>query len=384
MDKVRIGVIGLGNIGRFHASCLIEGKVRRAELTAVCSRRPQPLPDHAAVRVFHELPPLLESGAVDAVVIATPHPQHAAEGIAALAAGLHVMMEKPVAAHKADAERLIAAHRQHPQSVFAAMFQFRTAPCYRKIREMLQAGDLGRIVRVNWINTDWFRTDAYYASSPWRATWRGEGGGVLINQCLHNLDMLQWLCGMPNRVRGFCRFGRYHPIEVEDEATAWIEWADGANGVFIGSTGEAPGTNRLEITGTRGRLVLESGRLTWDRNEIDMTDFCQSAPDGFGKPATQSVEIPFENAPDSHVAVLQNFVDAILDGAPLLAPGAEGLHSVELANAIVFSSLLDRPLDLPMDGAAWQQRLQQLITQSSHTKRVVPGPAADVTRSFRA
>jgi predicted dehydrogenase len=384
MDKVRLGVIGLGNIGRFHASCLLEGNVGRAELTAVCSRRPQPLPDHPAVRVFPEPASLLASGLVDAVVIATPHPQHTAEGIAAFQAGVHVMMEKPIAAHKADAERLIAAHRQHPQLVFAAMFQFRTEPHYRKIRELIQQGDLGRIVRVNWINTDWFRTDAYYASSPWRATWQGEGGGVLINQCLHNLDMLQWLCGMPKRLRGFCRFGRYHPIEVEDDATAWIEWADGASGVFIGSTGEAPGTNRLEITGTHGRLVLEQGRLTLDRNEIDMTEFCRTTQDGFGKPAAQSVEIPCQSATDPHAAVLQNFVDAILDGTPLLAPGAEGLHSLELANAIVFSSLLDRPLDLPLDGAAWQQRLQELIAQSTHTKRVVPGPTADITRSFRS
>ncbi len=316
MDQVRLGVVGLGNIGRFHASCLLEGKVRGAELTCVCSRRDQPLPATAPVQVFPELPSLLQSGLVDAVVIATPHPQHAAEGIAAFEAGLHVLMEKPIAAHKAEAERLIAAQARHPQTVFAAMYQFRTEPRYRKIRELIQREALGRLVRVNWINTDWFRTDAYYASSAWRATWQGEGGGVLINQCLHNLDLLQWLCGMPARVQGFARLGHYHPIEVEDDVTAWLEWPEGATGIFIGSTGEP------------------------------------------------------------HVAVMQNFVDAIREGIPLLAPGAEGLRSVELANAILFSSLLHRPVDLPLDGAAWEARLHDLIAQSA----LAPAGQLDTSR----
>jgi predicted dehydrogenase len=378
-----MGVVGLGNIGRHHAAALLEGKVPRAKLSAVCSRRPNPLPSAPSVPVFNELSPLLTSGSVDAVVIATPHPHHAAQGELAFQAGVHVMMEKPIAAHKTGAERLIAAHARHPNTVFAAMYQFRAEPRYHTIRDRIRQGDLGQLVRVNWINTDWFRSEAYYASSDWRATWKGEGGGVLINQCLHNLDTLQWLCGMPRRVRGFCRFGRYHTIEVEDDATAWLEWADGTTGIFISSTGEAPGTNRLELTGSRGRLVLEHGRLMMERNETDMLEYCRNTTDGFGKPAVLRSEIPVENAVEPHTLLLQNFANAILDGEPLIAPGTEGLHSLELANAIVFSSLENRPVDLPLDGAAWQARLQTLIAQSNVVKPRREDTTGDVSASFR-
>src|SRR5206468_8624474 len=190
-------------------------------------------------------------GAVDAVLIATPHYQHATLGQLAFEHGLHAMVEKPIAAHKADAERLIAAHRRRPELVFGGMFQLRVEPRYLAIRRLI-ADDLGRLTRINWINTDWYRTDVYFASCACRATSRGAGGGVLLNQCPHNLDVLQWLCGMPARVRGFCQLGRYHQIEVEDNVTAYLEWPNGATGVFVSSTGEAPGTNRFEIVGTRG------------------------------------------------------------------------------------------------------------------------------------
>jgi predicted dehydrogenase len=383
MRKVRIGIVGLGNIGRFHASNLLEGKIRNAELTAVCTRQVAPFGPGSRVRLFTELERLLDADAVDAVLIATPHPCHVGQGIAALQAGAHVLMEKPIASHKADAERLIAVHRDHPRAVFGMMFQFRVQPRYRKMREMVQAGELGRILRVNWINTDWFRPDAYYASSAWRATWKGEGGGVLINQCLHNLDALQWICGMPSEVRGFCRFGRHHSIEVEDEATALFEWDSGATGVFIGSTGEVPGTNRFEIAGTLGRLVLEADRLLWDRNEQDASELCKTARNPFETPAVQRSEVPFDVVEEAHVLVLQNFVDAILGDVPLIAPGAEGLNSLELANAVVFASLLGEAIRLPLDGAAWETTLGRLAAESTVKKRVVPTAAGDVTTSFK-
>src|SRR5882672_1930591 len=273
MNTVRLGIIGMGNMGKFHADYLLAGKVSRAELTAVCSTSPAKLEKYKALKIFDDGEKLIRSGAVDAVVIATPHYQHTSLGIAALEAGLHVMVEKPVSAHKADAERLIAARRKKPKLVFAAMFQFRTEPRYTKIQKLIQDGELGQIVRINWIITDWYRTEAYYASGGWRATWKGEGGGVLLNQCLHQLDTLQWLVGMPARVRGFCQLGRFHNIEVEDNVSVHLEWPDGATGVFISSTGEAPGTNRFELAGTRGRLVLENGKLAFTRNEADMLEF---------------------------------------------------------------------------------------------------------------
>jgi predicted dehydrogenase len=250
------------------------------------------------------------------------------------------------------------------------------------MRELIQDGSLGSLVRVSWINTDWFRPDAYYASSEWRATWRGEGGGVLINQSLHNLDMLQWLVGMPARVRGFCQFGRFHDIEVEDDATAYFEWANGATGTFISSTGEAPGTNRLEISGTRGRLLLEDDKLWFTQNERDAAEMCREAEQPFAKLASTRREIPFENAVQPHAVLLQNFVNAILDGEPLIAPGAEGIHSVELANAIVYSALIDRTLELPLSGAAWKAKLNELIA-SSTVKKVVRKSAGDVASSFK-
>ena len=383
MNTVRLGIIGMGNIGRYHAEYLLNGKVARCQLTAVADAL-APLEPWAArgLRTFNDGEALLRSGAVDAVIIATPHYQHTTLGIAALEAGLHVMVEKPISVHKADAERLIAAHARRPDRVFAAMFQLRTEPRYVKIKRLISTGELGPLVRVSWIITDWFRTEAYYASGGWRATWKGEGGGVLLNQCPHNLDILQWLCGMPARVRGFCQLGRYHHIEVEDNVTAYWEWASGATGVFITSTGEAPGTNRLELCGTRGKLVLENNRLNFTRNETDMIEFSRTARTGFARPDVWHVEIPFADAPAQHATLTQNFVDAILDGAPLIAPGAEGLHSVELANAMLYSSLTDQTITLPLDGAAYEAKLQELIAGSRFEKKVVAVEGEDFTKSF--
>ena len=385
MDNIRLGIIGMGNIGKFHADYLLAGKVSRCTLAAVCSPSPEKLDNYRqrGLHIFSDGEQLIRSGAVDAVIIATPHFQHTTLGIAAFAAGLHVMVEKPVSAHKADAERLLAAHDKNRKLFFGGMFQLRVEPRYEKIRRLIRGGDLGRLVRVNWINTDWFRTEAYYTSSAWRATWKGEGGGVLLNQCLHNLDVFQWLCGMPARVRGFCQFGRFHSIEVEDNVTAYLEWADGATGTFISSSGEAPGTNRFEIVGTRGTLVLENGKLVFARNAADMTEFSRSAKQGFVKPEMRVEEIPFENAAAPHAALMQNFVNAILDGEPLIAPGADGLNSVELANVMVYSSLLGQTVELPMDGAAWENKLKQLIAGSKLEKKVVAVATDDFAGSFR-
>jgi predicted dehydrogenase len=206
---------------------------------------------------------------------------------------------------------------------------------------------------------------------------------VLLNQCLHNLDVLQWMCGMPARVRAFCQFGRFHQIEVEDNVTACLEWPNGATGTFISSTGEAPGTNRLEIIGGKGKLVLENNRLIFTRNETDMLEFSRTATQGFVKPDVWNVEIPFENAVLPHATMVQNFVNAILDGEPLIAPGEDGIHSVELANVMVYSSLLGQTVELPMNGAAWEKKLNQLIAESKVEKRVVKVSTDDFAGSFR-
>jgi len=383
MDKVRLGIIGLGNFGRYHAEYLLKGDISRCDLTAVCDSAAAALQRYPTLKTFTDGRELIESGEVDAVIIATPHFQHTTLGIAALEVGVHAMIEKPISSHKADAERLIAAHHRHPNIVFAGMFQLRTEPRYLKIRKMIHDGELGELTRVNWINTDWYRTEVYYSSSDWRATWKGEGGGVLLNQCLHNLDTLQWLCHMPARVRGYCQLGRFHKIEVEDYVTAYLEWADGATGTFIASTGEAPGTNRLEIAGTRGKLVLENGQLTFMRNDQDMCEFSRSASQGFTKPEFHQEAIPFTDAAAPHATMTQNFVNAILDGRPLIAPGEEGLNSVELANAMLYSSFLGQILELPLDGAAWERKLNELIAQSNVEKHAAAVATDDFASSFR-
>jgi len=382
MDKVRLGIIGLGNIGKYHADYLRNKKVSRCELVAVCDAV-APLDGYRPLKTFTDGEALIKSGEVDAVIIATPHFQHTTLGIAALNASVHAMVEKPISSHKADAERLVAAAQRNPRTVFGGMFQMRTEPRYKKVQKLIADGELGQIVRINWINTDWYRTEAYYASGGWRATWKGEGGGVLLNQCLHNLDTLQWLCGMPKRVRGFCQLGRFHQIEVEDNITAYMEWANCATGLFLGSSGETPGTNRFEIVGTLGKLVIENNKLLFTKNEADMIEFSQAAKQGFVKPDVWNIEIPFENAVVPHAIMTQNFVNAILDGEPLIAPGAEGIHSVELANVMVYSSLIGQTVELPMDGAAWEAKLNQLIAESKVQKKVIQVDAADFASSFR-
>jgi len=384
MKPLRLGIIGLGNIGSLHAEYLLAGKVKGCELKAVAATTPEKLAPYQqrGLKVFSEGQDLIRSGEVDAVIIATPHFQHTSLGIAAFQAGLHVLVEKPISAHKADAERLLAVRRQHPDLVFGAMFQMRTESRYLKIREIITSGQLGEVVRFSWIVTEWFRTEAYYASSGWRATWKGEGGGVLINQCLHQLDMLQWLLGMPARVRGFVHLGRYHKIEVEDDVTAYMEFPNGASGTFISTTGEAPGTNRLEISGALGKLLLENDQLIFLRNEVSMFELCKTATLGFQKPGVIRIEIPIPPEPSQHATVTQNFVDAIQKGAPLIAPGEDGIHSIELANAMLYSGLIGQTVGLPLDGAAYERKLNELIATSTIVKNVVKTSNEDFAKSF--
>ena len=385
MKHVRLGLVGLGNIGKFHAGYLLDKKVSRGELAAVADSNAANLELYRAkgVKAFATSEEMIRSGEIDALIVATPHFLHTTIGIDALKNGLHAMIEKPVSAQKADAERLFAVAREHPQQVFAGMFQLRVEPRYQKIKKLIDGGELGQIVRINWIITDWFRTEAYYASGGWRATWKGEGGGVLLNQCLHQLDVLQWLCGMPASVRGFCQLGRFHDIEVEDNVTCVMEWANGATGVFVSSTGEAPGTNRFEIVGTRGKVVLENNKLTFNRNDADMVEFSKSAKSGFAKPEVWNVEIPFADASNGHAVLMQSFVDSILDGTPLIASGYDGMGSVELANVLLYSSLIGQTVQLPLDSAAWETKLNELIANSTKQKKVVKIQSDDFTASFR-
>jgi predicted dehydrogenase len=378
---IRVGVIGVGNMGSFHASLFKDKKINNTELTAICDIDPKRLERFKDFKTFTDSKKLIRSGTVDAVVIATPHYAHTTIGMDALKQGLHVLVEKPLSVHKADCEKLLSAHVNKKQ-VFAIMFNLRTDPHYKAIKKMVEDGELGKIQRINYIITDVFRSEAYYASGSWRATWRGEGGGVLLNQCPHNLDLLQWFCGLPVRVRAFCSLGKYHKIEVEDEVTAYLEYANGATGIFLCTTGEAPGTNRLEIAGDKGKIIYENGTVTFFKNDTPTSVFTKTTTESFGKPKVTEISVPVEGSGGQHQEIIQNFVNAIADGVPLIAQAEEGISSVELGNAMLFSSLTGKTVELPMNSAAYKKRLMKLIKESKLEKKVQETITQDMTQSF--
>lgn len=363
MDKIRVGVIGMGNMGCQYARMVAEGKIPGMELTAVTRLKKE---RREWVREFlkEEIPvyqsaeELIKSGKADAVIIATPHYVHAEQTIMALDAGLHVLCDKPAGVYTRQAREMNEEAARH-KLVFGMIFNQRTNPIYKTIRELVQGGRYGALKRVNWIITDWYRPEVYYRSAPWRGTWDQDGGGVLLNQCPHNLDLLQWICGMPSMVQAFCHEGKYHQIEVEDEVTAYMEFPGGATGVFIASTGEAPGTNRLEITLEDARIISENGALSVYGLDVRERDFNRNAQDGFQKPPGHDVTPQIEGENTMYLGVLNSFAGAILRGEPLVADGREGINSLMLSNAMYLSSWLGRPVTLPVDEEMFLAELEQ-------------------------
>jgi len=387
---LRLAIAGMGNMGTAHVQTA--STLARVELVGICDvdqARVDRAGANTAARRYTEYAQMLDREKPDAVLIATPHYEHPGMAIEAFRHGMHVLVEKPVGVHAIDVRRSIAAHeearKKKPGIVFAAMFIMRTHGHWRKIKALLDEGELGRVVRTTWIITDWFRTQRYYDSGGWRATWKGEGGGVLINQCPHNLDLFQWLVGMPDCITGFAALGKYHRIEVEDEVTAFFEYRSGAVGHFITTTAESPGTNRLEIVGENGKLVFEDGKLLFHRNRSSMLKFLETSPAPFDKVECWQVAPPFpSHGEPGHRIIMENFVEAALDGAPLIAPAAEGLNSVLMANAIMHSSLNGhRTVEMPMDEAAYAKELQDLAAASSFVKDVDSDAGVDdITRSY--
>ena len=363
MKKVKLGIIGVGNIGTTHVKNITEGRCPELEITAVADRREERrewakgvLPEGTAV--FEEGDALLASGLCQAVLIAVPHYQHPVLAQAAFRQGLHVMCEKPAGVYtKAVREMNEAAEKSG--LTFGMMFNQRTNCLYRKMREMVQGGELGDLKRVNWIITDWYRTQIYYDSGDWRATWAGEGGGVLLNQCPHQLDLLQWICGLPVKVQAFCHEGKWHDIEVEDDVTAYLEFANGATGVFVTTTGDAPGTNRFEVTGTKGKLVCENDTLSFWKLQEDEREFCRSAKEGFQKPPCEMVPVETDGENPQHAGVLNAFAARILRGEPLVAEGKEGIRGLTLSNAMHLSSWLEKPVEIPFDEELFFQELNK-------------------------
>jgi predicted dehydrogenase len=382
-DKVRLGLVGLGNMGSLH--CRLLQNTPELELVAGCDideYRLNRVTERYGCEGFSDARELLKARICDAVLVATPHYSHTTIGIEALKRGYHLMVEKPISVHKADATRLINAH-QRDDRVFAAMFNQRTNPAYVKIKEMISSGELGAIRRVHWTITDWFRSQAYYDSGGWRATWSGEGGGVLLNQCPHQLDLLQWLFGMPETVQAFCRFGAHHQIEVEDEVTAFLEYSSGATGVFTTTTGETPGINRLEIAAENGLLIYDSEEsfIRWRRNSKPVSAaIAENA--GFEKPDTSDEKIEFSGAGGQHAEVLANFAAAILRGERLIAPAEEGIRSVELANAMLLSAWRGNAVPVPISARGYARQLKQRADNSVAKDTVGDQLADDMSASF--
>ena len=377
MEKLRLGIIGVGNIGTGHTGDILVGQCPEIEITAAADRREsrrnwirEKLPD---IPVFNEGEELIASGACDAVLICVPHYQHPPLAISAMRRGLHVMVEKPAGVYTLQVREMNEEADRHPELAFGLMYNQRTNCVYRKLKEMIEGGELGAFKRVSWLIPDWYRTQQYYDSGAWRATWAGEGGGVLLNQCPHQLDLLQWLCGLPVRVRAFCHEGRWHDIEVEDDVTAYLEYENGATGVFVTTTGDAPGTNRLEITGTRGKIICENDRLAFSRLAVDEREWCRTCPEGFKKPEWETIEVATDGENPQHSGVLNAFADHILHGGPMIADGREGIRGLMLSNAMHLSSWLGRPVDLPFDEALFRDMLMERCKHSRHKEE------ADIT-----
>lgn len=353
MEKIKIGIIGIGNMGTSHSKNIVDGLVPRMELSAVADLNEERrdwartnLPED--IYIYESGDELISSGVCDAVIIATPHYDHPRLVIMALNAGLHAISEKPAGVYTKEVRRMNEVAKNNDK-VFAMMFNQRTNHIYRKMHELVTSGVYGEIKRVNWIITDWYRSQAYYNSGGWRATWDGEGGGVLLNQCPHNLDLLQWICGMPGKVQAFCHNGKWHDIEVEDDVTAYMEFPNGATGVFVTSTADAPGTNRFEITLEKAKLVSENNKLQVYELETNEREHCYTTKEGFRGPNGSYVEVETDGENLQHVGVFRSFVGNILDGTPLIARGEEGINGLLLSNAMHLSSWMSQPVTLPFD-----------------------------------
>lgn len=391
MEKVRFGIVGVGNIGSAHAKRFLNGEIENGILTAVCDLKPERLEAVKAnegaesVATFTAYAEMFASGLCDAVIVAVPHYYHPPICIDAMRAGLHVVCEKPAGVYTAQVKQMNAV-AEGCDVLFTMMFNQRTNCHFRKMKEMIEEGAIGKIKRVNWIITDWYRSQSYYDSGDWRATWRGEGGGVLFNQSPHNIDLLQWVTGMmPRRIHSFCHFGKWHDIEVEDDVTAYLEYDNGATGVFITSTGDTPGTNRFEVLGDRGKLVYERVKKVGDclkyvKLQTPEREFNATYRGGFGEPKKEYIDVEVDGKNPQHSGILNNFANAILGIEPLFVQGTEGLRGVEIMDAMLLSTWLGKTVTLPIDDELYLSELQKRIAESR--EKSVGGAVLDTEGTY--
>ncbi len=386
VQPVRLGIIGVGNMGNSHITMNLEGKHKELRITACADIVPdrlaaakKKLPE---IKTFDSAEALIDSGEVDAVLIATPHYDHSPIAEYAFSKNLHVLTEKPAGVYTKQVRQMNEAAAKTDR-VFGIMYNQRTNCVYRKMKELVESGELGEIRRVSWIITDWYRTQAYYNSGGWRATWGGEGGGVLLNQCPHNLDLWQWICGLPVKVRAFCHEGKWHNIEVEDDVSIYVEYANGATGTFITTTGDCPGTNRFEITLDGGKLVCENNKLMLYKLNGTVSEHCANAKEGFGWIEGEWIEVETDGRNKQHSEVTNKFAAAILRGEPLVARGEEGIRGLSISNAAHLSSWLGKEIELPVDEDVYYAELQKKIAAGNANKEnVVEGIQSDMSSTF--
>ncbi len=385
MSKIRLGVIGVGNMGRSHCKNIKEGKCPEIELVAIAdanSKRIQAMKDdgYESVAYFEDAEAMMDSGLIDSVLVAIPHYQHAEYAIMAMKKGLHVMVEKPAGVYTKQAREMNDVAKES-DVVFGMMFNQRTNHIYRKAKELVSSGQLGALRRVNWMITNWYRPQRYYDSGDWRATWSGEGGGVLLNQCPHQLDLLQWICGLPVRVQAFLKFGQWHDIEVEDDVTAYMEFENGATGCFVTTTGDAYGTNRLEIQLEKGKIVIEGGEIRAWEFAMSEPEFSRTTEDPFAKIEKKELEIETDGLNEQHYGVMNAFAGAILRGEPLVAKGEEGINGLMLSNAMHLSAWTESKVTLPIDEDLYYNELMKRVN-TSRRKRNVVEIVADTSASY--
>ncbi len=370
MKKLRLGIIGIGNMGSAHAKNIMDNKCPELEITAIADTDPKRLEWAKkqgygdSVAYFDDDLAMLDSGLIDACLIAVPHYDHTSLAIECMNRSIHVMLEKPAGVYTKQVLEMNAVADKHPETVFGMMFNQRTNCVYRKLRELVHSGKYGEIRRTNWLITTWYRPQAYYNSGGWRATWAGEGGGVLLNQCPHQLDLWQWICGMPVKVDAHLHYGKWHDIEVEDDVTAYVEYENGATGVFITSTGDAHGTNRFEIQMDKAKFVVENDNLVMYEYEMTEQEFSRTNTSPFGCVEAKIIDAETDGQNPGHVGVLNAWADAILHGGKLVADGREGINGLALSNAMHLSSFLNKEITMPLDEEVFYTELMKRVASS--------------------
>ncbi len=360
---IRYGIVGIGGMGTNHANLFLDNKIRNGRLVAICDTNDSFEKNFPHIPFYKEIDNFFNKNLIDVAIIATPHQSHINLGKKALKNNINIIIEKPLAITKMQCNEFIEFSKKY-DSKFGVMLNQRTNPAYIKLKKMITNGDLGKIHRYQWTITDWFRTNYYYNISNWRATWKGEGGGVLMNQSIHQLDLCQWLFGMPNSIITDMRLGHFHNIEVEDEVTSIMKHKDGLKGIFSTTTGETPGVNRLEIASDFGLVVYENNCLTWKKLTESSTSYIKNSKTLFDKPPIETLQFKFPNEEHQHIEhqqILQNFTNFLLGKDELYVPGNEGVNSVELINAMILSGLEKKEITLPINEKEYENKLKQMI-----------------------